>query len=85
MTSYMLYYEVFQTPRYYSLVDKCIRILCKQVGTLDTERFIHLMTSNHFDYTEWQREHYDSIPDEALSKDIDAFCPPPFHGKGKRL
>ena len=57
VTSYMLYYEVFQTPRYYSLVDKCIRILCKQVGTLDTERFIHLMTSNHFDYSEWQREH----------------------------
>ncbi|MBO4350270.1 MAG: hypothetical protein J6A01_04885 [Proteobacteria bacterium] len=69
-----------------ALASKCMKILCEQVGTLETERFIHFITSNHFDYTEWQREHYDSIPDEVLSKEIDDFCQThPFHGKGKLL
>ncbi|MBQ9817039.1 MAG: hypothetical protein IJM59_06190 [Proteobacteria bacterium] len=69
-----------------ALADKCMRILCEQVGTINTERFIHYITSNRFDYTEWQREHYDSIPDEVLSKDIEAFCKAhPFNGKGNRL
>ena len=54
-----------------ALADKCMRILCEQVGVLDTERFIHCITSNNFDYTEWQREHFDAIPDDVLKSDID--------------
>ena len=34
-----------------ALADKCMRILYEYVGVLDAERFIHFITSNHFDYT----------------------------------
>lgn len=69
-----------------ALADKCMRILCEHVGALDAERFIHFITSNHFDYTEWQREHFDAIPDDVLSRDIEEFCKThPFKGKAKRL
>ena len=65
-----------------ALADKCMRILCEHVGAIDTERFIHFITSNRFDYTEWQRDYYDSIPDEVLSEKIDEFCKThPFKGK----
>ena len=65
-----------------ALADKCMRILCEHVGTIDAERFIHFITSNRFDYTEWQREHYDKIPDKELRQNMIEFCKAhPFKGK----
>ncbi len=48
-----------------ALLTKCAAVLCEQVGIVETERFIYLVRSEAFDYTKWQREHYDAIsPDE---------------------
>ena len=54
------------------LAVKYMKILCERFGTLDAERFIHDITSNRFDYTEWQHEYYDAIPENELQEAIDS-------------
>ena len=64
-----------------ALASKCLDILCKQVGVVDTERFIHFIKAEAFDYTKWQREHYDNIPaDELRSAIIEFNNEHPFNG-----
>ena len=56
-----------------ALVSRCMDILCDQVGIVDTERFIYIMRSEAFDYTKWQREHYDNISPDELNAAVDRF------------
>ncbi len=56
-----------------NLVFRCIDILCNQVGIIDAERFIYIMRSEAFDYTKWQRGHYDNISPDELNAAIDRF------------
>ncbi|MBQ4225825.1 MAG: hypothetical protein II773_08875 [Oscillospiraceae bacterium] len=56
-----------------ALVSKCMDILCKQVGIVDAERFIYIMRSDTFDYTKWQREHYDMISPEELDNAFEKY------------
>ena len=46
-----------------SLAHECMQILCEHVGIVNAEKFIVMVKSDAFDYTAWQREHYDKIPD----------------------
>ena len=64
------------------LAEKCMQILCDHVGVVDAERFFVMVKSGSFDYTEWQREHYDKIPDDVLRQDMIEFCKAnPFESK----
>ena len=56
-----------------ALVSRCMDILCSQVGIVDTERFIYIMRSEEFDYTKWQRDHYDNISPDDLNAAVDRF------------
>ena len=56
-----------------ALVSRCMDILCDQVGIVDTERFIYIMRSEAFDYTKWQRDHYDNISPDELDAAVDKF------------
>lgn len=56
-----------------ALVSRCMDILCNQVGIVDTERFIYIMRSEAFDYTKWQRDHYDNISPNELDAAVDKF------------
>lgn len=56
-----------------ALVSKCMDILCSQVGIVDAERFIYIMRSEAFDYTKWQRDHYDNISTDELDAAVDRF------------
>lgn len=56
-----------------ALVSKCMDILCNQVGIVDAERFIYIMRSEAFDYTKWQRDHYDNISPDELNAAVDRF------------
>ena len=56
-----------------ALVSRCMDILCSQVGIVDTERFIYIMRSEAFDYTKWQRDHYDNISPNELDAAVDKF------------
>lgn len=64
------------------LAEKCMQILCEHVGIVEAEKFLILVKSESFNYTEWQREHYDKIPDEVLRQEMIDFCKAhPFKGK----
>lgn len=56
-----------------ALVSRCMDILCSQVGIVDAERFIYIMRSEAFDYTKWQRDHYDNISPDELNAAVDRF------------
>ena len=56
-----------------ALVSRCMDILCSQVGIVDAERFIYIMRSEAFDYTKWQRDHYDNISPNELNAAVEKF------------
>ena len=65
-----------------ALANTCMQILCEHVGVINAEKFLVMIKRESFDYTEWQREHYDRIPDDVLRHDMIAFCKAhPFQGK----
>ncbi len=65
-----------------ALIQRCMDVLCETVGVVDTEKFIHLIKTDSFDYTKWQRKYYDTIPPEQLREDMEYFCSEhPFPGK----
>lgn len=43
-------------------------ILVKNLGVVETERFIALILKEPFDYTEWRKENLSDIPVEALNR-----------------
>ena len=49
--------------------DEGMRILAKQLGPVDAERFIVLLRREPFNYTEWRQELFNDVPlDEFLKK-----------------
>ncbi len=64
------------------LADKCMRILCQHVGVVEAEQFIQFIKTECFDYTKWQQEYYDAIPEKKLQEAIDKHSEiHPFKGK----
>ena len=49
-----------------TLMTKCMNAVRREVGDADAERFVYLMLNEGFDYTKWQREHYDAMPPDEL-------------------
>lgn len=63
------------------LADRCIDILRDQIGTVETEAFIYYIRSESFDYTKWQREHFDAMtPRQILQKVEEHGINAPFEG-----
>lgn len=64
------------------ILDRGMRCLQDQMGTVDAEYFISLIIREQFDYTKWQREYFDAkTPDEIRSEAIEYNKQHPFHGK----
>lgn len=57
-----------------ALMNRCMDALCEAVGVVNAEKFIHFIKTESFDYTKWQRKHYDAIPPEQLRSDMARFC-----------
>jgi hypothetical protein len=43
------------------------------LGTVDTEEFISFVKSDQFDYTKWQRDHFDAKTPEQISAEATAY------------
>lgn len=43
------------------------------LGPVDAERFIAALNRDSFDYTKWQREHFDSLDADELAKSALAY------------
>ena len=64
-----------------ALLNRCMDILCKGVGIVEAETFIFLIRSEDFDYTKWQKGHYDSMTPEQIKKEMQEFSKSkPFEG-----
>ena len=62
--------------------DRCMEAIREHVGTVELEAFIYYVRSQAFDYTKWQREHYDVIsPDELYAAIEEHSRRHPFQGK----
>ena len=65
-----------------ALADKCMSILCEQIGVIEAEQFIFYLRTEGFDYTSWQQEHYDGMtPEEIHDGIVRNGKVHPFHGK----
>lgn len=47
---------------------KGLSILSKTIGMVEAERFISLMNREPFDYTQWQKDLWNDVSIEQLSK-----------------
>jgi len=54
------------------LKRKGLEVLTQGLGILDSERFISLILSEPFDYTEWQRDLYGDMPLGEFYKKVKA-------------
>lgn len=62
--------------------NRCMDAVRDHVGTVELETFIYYVRSQVFDYTEWQKEHYDSMTsDEIFAKVQEHSNKQPFRGK----
>jgi hypothetical protein len=53
-----------------ALLDRGMRCLNNELGLLDAERFVALLSREPFDYTEWRKEHLfvDMSLDELINE-----------------
>ena len=60
---------------------KCLK---EKLGIVGAEQFISVIIREQFDYTKWQREHFDAKTPEQISKEARAFADKnPHMGKAK--
>ena len=65
-----------------ALMDRCMDVLRRHVGIVEAERFVYLIRSETFDYTKWQREHYDAMTPEQIAAECAQYnAEHPFRGK----
>ncbi len=57
----------------FDLYSRGMQALHSILGTVDTEEFISLVKSEQFDYTRWQREHFDKKTPEQISQEAEAY------------
>ena len=55
------------------IMSKGMNCLLKGLGIIEAEQFISVVIREKFDYTQWQRDYFDSIPDETLMADAVAY------------
>jgi hypothetical protein len=52
------------------LLDRGMKCLTDTLGVLDAERFIAFVNSEQFDYTQWQRKHFDNMTADEIDKEM---------------
>ena len=57
------------------LAVRCMNVLVEAVGPVDAERFVGIVTTNGFDYTEWQRNLFVGETVDSLYEKIKKFQP----------
>ncbi len=57
----------------FDIYNRGMQALHKVLGSVDTEEFISLVKSDQFDYTKWQRQHFDQKSSEQISAEAEAY------------
>ena len=56
------------------LMDEGMRCLIERLGNVRAERFIAVIQRERFDYTKWQREHFDGMTSDEFNDKAVAFA-----------
>ena len=68
------------------LYSRGMRGLRELLGSVDAEEFIALVKSEQFDYTQWQRRHFDAKTPEQISREAREYAKQhPFRGNPDAL
>ncbi len=60
-------------PNTADTLSRGMSILTEKMGIIEAERFIFLVKTEGFDYTEWQRDFFGSKTKEQLDAEMDAY------------
>lgn len=62
-------------------LSRGMSILAEQMGIVEAERFIFLVKTEGFDYTQWQREYFGKKTKETIDIEMEAyFAAHPYQG-----
>jgi len=50
------------------IYDQGLACLIEKLGVVQAERFITVVKRENFDYTAWQREYFDALPDGEFTR-----------------
>jgi len=68
------------------IYDRGLACLIEKLGVLGTEQFIAVVKRESFDYTKWQREYFDSMPEGEFTKAAAEYAKnTPYTGNGKEI
>ena len=68
------------------ILDQGFACLVENMGVVDAEYFISLIKRDDFDYTVWQREHFDKMKSGEFAAKASAYADShPYMGKGQIL
>jgi len=74
------------TPNTVDIMNRGMECLTEALGTVEAERFISIIIREKFDYTKWQRQHFDAMPAGAFHKEaLDYAKEHPYTGNAERL
>jgi hypothetical protein len=66
------------------LYDQGLTVLLEKLGVVKTEQFIAIVKRENFDYTKWQREYFDRMPEGAFTKASEEYEKlHPYTGRGQ--
>ncbi len=55
------------------IMSRGINCLIRQLGVVETEKFISIMNREKFDYTKWQRDLFEGMTLEEINESAAAF------------
>jgi len=68
------------------IYDKGLACLIDNLGVVQAEEFIMTVKSESFDYTKWQREFYDALPEgDFMKRSREYAAEHEYHGNGRLL
>ena len=66
------------------VLNNGMQCLVEHLGIINAEQFISTVIREKFDYTKWQRDHFDKIPADVLhSEAVKYETEHPYKGKGR--
>ena len=68
------------------LMTRGIACLIKELGTIEAEQFIVEIKNDKFDYTAWQREHFDAMTPQEIREEVSKYLEAnTYSGKAKEI
>lgn len=56
------------------IMNDMMKDLVEKYGVVETEIFVSTLIREPFDYTQWQREHFDNVSLEELNESAVNYC-----------